>query len=70
MITSLVIRHVEPEVVLALEQRAALHGRSAEAEHHDILRNALQRPRRRSLAEVLASMPDLGEDGDFSGRHG
>jgi hypothetical protein len=26
------------------------------------------RPRRRSLAEVLAAMPDVGEDADFERR--
>jgi hypothetical protein len=29
---------------------------------------ALLRPRRRSLAEVLAAMPDAGEDADFERR--
>jgi antitoxin FitA len=38
---------------------------SAEAEHRAILQEALLMPRRRSLAEVLASMPDVGEDADF-----
>lgn len=51
--------------MLALKQAAAVHGRSAEAEHRDILRSALQRPPRRSLAQVLSSMPNVGEDSDF-----
>jgi hypothetical protein len=33
-----------------------------------ILEQALLRPRRRSLAEVLASMPDAGKDSDFERR--
>lgn len=68
MTTNLVVRNVDPEVVKALKQAAAAHGRSAEAEHREILRNALSRPPRRSFAEVLASMPDVGTDEDFA-RH-
>jgi plasmid stability protein len=70
MATNLVVRNVDEDVALALKQRAASHGRSAEAEHREILKNALQRPQRRSFAEVLASMPDVGEDADFDARHG
>ncbi|MBK1706727.1 FitA-like ribbon-helix-helix domain-containing protein [Halochromatium glycolicum] len=68
MATNLVVRNVDAEVVQALKQAAAAHGRSAEAEHREILRNALSRPPRRSFAEVLASMPDVGTDEDFA-RH-
>ena len=66
MKTSLVVRNVDPAVVQALELAAAAHGRSAEAEHREILRNALSRPPRRSFAEVLVSMPDVGTDEDFA----
>ena len=52
-------------VIDALKRRAAGHGRSAEAEHRLILEQVLLRPPKRSFAEVLASMPDVGEDGDF-----
>jgi len=61
----LVVRKVADELVTALKQRAAKHNRSAEQEHRDILQAALRRPRRRTLAEVLASMPNVGEDKDF-----
>jgi plasmid stability protein len=37
----LTVRNVDDRVVRALKQQAALHGRSAEAEHRDILRAAL-----------------------------
>ena len=37
----LTVRDVSQEVVGALKRRAALHGRSAEAEHRDILRASL-----------------------------
>lgn len=61
----LLVRGVDEEVVRALKARAGAHGRSAEAEHRDILAAALARPRRRSFEEVLAAMPDVGEDSDF-----
>lgn len=37
----LTVRNLAPEVVGALKRRAAAHGKSAEAEHRDILRKAL-----------------------------
>jgi plasmid stability protein len=40
--------------------------RSAEAEHRRIPEEALLVPRKRSLAEVLAAMPDVGRDADFA----
>ena len=61
----LLVRGVEEEIVRALKERAVAHGRSAEAEHREILAAALVRPRKRSFAEVLASMPDVGADADF-----
>lgn len=70
MATNLVVRNVDEDIALALKQRAASHGRSAEAEHREILRTVLMRPQRRSFAEVLASMPEVGEDADFDVRNG
>jgi plasmid stability protein len=61
----LLVRGVDDELVRALKERAGAHGRSAEAEHREILAAALTRPRRRSFAEVLAAMPDVGADSDF-----
>jgi antitoxin FitA len=61
----LLVRGVDDEIVRALKERAGAHGRSAEAEHREILAAALLRPRRRSFAEVLASMPNVGRDEDF-----
>jgi antitoxin FitA len=62
----LIVRNLPEELVKALKQRAAKHNRSAEQEHREILRTALQAPRRRHLAEVLASMPNVGKDEDFA----
>jgi plasmid stability protein len=70
MATNLVVRNVDEDVALALKQLAAAHGRSAEAEHREILRTVLQRPKRRSVAEILSNMPNVGEDSDFNCRNG
>ena len=69
MATNLVVRNVDEGIAQALKQLAVSHGRSAEAEHREILRAVLQRPKRRSLAEVLSSMPNVGEDADFDFRN-
>jgi len=62
----LMVRNLPENLVKALKQRAAKHNRSAEQEHREILRAALSGPRRRSLAEVLAAMPNVGKDEDFT----
>jgi plasmid stability protein len=67
--TNLIVRNVDEDIALALKQLAASHGRSAEAEHREILRSALARPKRRSIVDVLLSMPNVGEDADFSIRN-
>jgi plasmid stability protein len=62
---SLVVRNLDARVVDALKQRAAKHGRSAEAEHRALLEEFLLRPQGKSFAQVLADMPNVGEDADF-----
>jgi plasmid stability protein len=62
----LIVRNLDDEIVTRLRQRAARHRRSTEAEHREILRQALVPTRnRRSLKEHLLAMPDVGSDGDF-----
>ena len=61
----LLVRGVDDDLVQALKKRAGAHGRSQEAELRAILAAALQSPPRRRLAELLASMPDVGVDADF-----
>ena len=61
---NLVVRNLDQRVVDALKQRAARHGRSAEAEHRALL-NELLRPKGKSFAEALAAMPNVGHDEDF-----
>jgi plasmid stability protein len=63
-----VLRNVNDAVVRELKKRAARRNHSAEQEHREILEQALLRPKRRSLAEVLAAMPDVGEDSGFERR--
>jgi plasmid stability protein len=65
MVADLLVRGVDENVVRALKERAGAHGRSAEAEHREILATALVRPSRRSFADVLAAMPNVGTDADF-----
>ena len=66
MATNLIVRNVDPDIVKALKELAASNGRSAEAEHRAILEAALRRPRKRSLNEILAAMPNVGLDSDFT----
>jgi len=65
---NLVVRHLDQRLVDALKQRAANAGRSTEAEHRRILEEALFAPPKRSLAEVLAAMPDVGHDRHYERR--
>ena len=65
VMAQLMVRNLNKDLVKALKQRAAKHNRSAEQEHREILQAALRGPRRRSLAEVLAAIPNVGKDSDF-----
>lgn len=62
----LIVRNLPDDLVAALKRRAARNQRSAEEEHREILRSALVASRRRSFAQVLADMPNVGEDNDFA----
>lgn len=62
----LIVRNLEEEVVRELKQRAARHDRSAEEEHREILRNALNPPpASTSLKTLLLEIPNVGRDRDF-----
>lgn len=65
---NLIVRNLEARVIAALKQRAAKRGRSAEAEHRALLEETLLGPEKKSLAEVLATMPNVGQDEDFKRR--
>jgi plasmid stability protein len=62
----LIVRNIDEELVQLLKLRAAERGRSAEAEHREILREALQ-PKMdpASFDAFLLEMPDVGDDEDF-----
>ncbi len=62
----LIVRNVEESVVRALKLRAARQGRSAEAEHRELLRRALLGEPRKGFKEMLRSMPDVGDDELFA----
>ncbi len=63
---TLLVRGIDETLVSALRERAAKNGRSAEAEHREILALALKRTRKRTFAQVLASIPNAGMDDDFA----
>jgi plasmid stability protein len=62
---NLIVRNVDEGIIKALKTRAGRHGTSAEAEHRKILAQALLKRRKRSFAQVLAAMPNVGKDSDF-----
>ena len=55
----LVVRNLDEDLVLRLKLRAAEHGRSAEAEHREILRQALAAVPRRSFKELAAKVRSM-----------
>lgn len=61
----LVVRNLDPQVVDALKRRAARHGRSAEAEHRELLAQSLLKTKKKTFAQALAAIPDVGVDADF-----
>lgn len=62
---NLIVRNVDEKLIKALKARARRRGVSAEAEHREILAQALLKSRKRSIAEVIAAMPNVGKDSDF-----
>ncbi|NEQ44493.1 MAG: DNA-binding protein [Leptolyngbya sp. SIOISBB] len=62
---NLIVRNIDDAIVKALKQRASRHGVSAEAEHRKILAQVLLQPAKKSFAEVLGMIPNVGNDADF-----
>ena len=58
----LLVRGVDEEIIKRLKRRAAAHGRSAEAEHRAILREALSRPTE-SVRDALRRLREAGPKG-------
>jgi plasmid stability protein len=63
----LIVRGLDEDIVRRLKMRAAERGRSAEAEHREILKAALfpENANKPSLKEFILNMPDVGDDRDF-----
>jgi plasmid stability protein len=61
----LIVRDLSEDLVRALKLRAAKRNRSAEQQHREILQSVLRGPKRRHLADVLSTIPNVGEDSDF-----
>lgn len=62
----LIVRNVDDELIRELKIRAAKKRRSAEAEHREILRDALvSRRKRGTLKDALMEMPRVGDHADF-----
>ena len=62
---NLIVRNIDDAIVQALKQRAGRNGVSAEAEHRKILEQVLLQPPKKSFAEVLCLIPNVGQDSDF-----
>jgi antitoxin FitA len=61
----LIVRNLDEGLVQELRERAARHGRSAEEEHRQILKEVLRPERPRvSLKELISQMPEI-EEKDF-----
>lgn len=59
MAGSLHVRNVDDELIVRLKRRAARHGRSAEAEHREILRQALALEAELEIKPLLAEIRAL-----------
>lgn len=61
---SLHVRNVDDDLIKRLKQRAARHGRSAESEHREILRQALAQEAATPFEQLAAEVRKL-----IDGRH-
>lgn len=59
MAGSLSVRNIDDELILRLKRRAARHGRSAEAEHREILRQVLAGEAEPSFDDLAAEFRAL-----------
>lgn len=59
MTGNLHVRNLEDELIASLKRRAARHGRSAEAEHREILRQALSAEAEPSFDSLAAELRKL-----------
>ena len=59
MASTLSVRNLDDELIARLKRRAARHGRSAEAEHREILRQALVSEAEPGFEELAAQLRAL-----------
>jgi antitoxin FitA len=59
MAGNLHVRNLDDELITRLKRRAARHGRSAEAEHREILRQALADEEQPSFEKLAAELRKL-----------
>ncbi|MBV9339405.1 MAG: hypothetical protein JO159_00780 [Acidobacteria bacterium] len=59
MAGNLHVRNLEDDLIARLKRRAAHHGRSAEAEHREILRQALANEEEASFEKLAADLRRL-----------
>lgn len=59
MPANLHVRNVDDDLILRLKRRAARHGRSAEAEHREILRQALSAEVEPAFEEIAAKLRQM-----------
>jgi plasmid stability protein len=62
MAGNLHVRNLEDDLIVRLKRRAARHGRSAEAEHREILRQALASEVEPSFEQLAAELRKLTAD--------
>jgi plasmid stability protein len=68
IVGQLIVRNLDDDIVRRLKMQAAKHGRSAEAEHREILTRALRPDAAGGLKSLLREMPPIGDDADFEHR--
>lgn len=56
---NLQVRNLEDDLIIRLKRRAARHGRSTEAEHREILRQALSSEVEPSFDELAAKLREM-----------
>ena len=62
---SLVLHNIDEKIVQALKARADQQGISTDAEHQRILEAVLLPRQKKSFADMLMAMPNVGLDSDF-----
>lgn len=62
---TLIIQNVDSAILEALTARAAIQNTSVEIEAIRALNEALLKPNKKTFAEVLRCIPEVGLDSDF-----